>query len=185
LVFERLDNDINFKLLVSAIWGYQWTKRPTALTDELIDTLYDQSQGIIDITVKLYALAQTKAISSGIETITPELIKQVADESLRLVKPMLNALRTGNVMEIVKYPDIYTGNIDLSYELPNRNRFVIPTTSKASTVENNEKPVKVRTKKVPPSAENDIRVMVQNKEEGLTAYDILKNHGLIKGFEVI
>ena len=58
--------------------------------------------------MKLYALAQTKAISSGIETITPELIKQVADESLRLVKPMLNALRTGNVMEIVKYPDIYT-----------------------------------------------------------------------------
>jgi len=160
-----------------------WTKRPTALTDELIDTLYDQSQGIIDITVKLYALAQTKAISSGIETITPELIKQVADESLRLVKPMLNALRTGNVMEIVKYPDIYTGNIDLNYELHNRNRFVIPTTSRPPTVECNEKPVKA--KKVPPSAENDIRVMVQNKEEGLTAYDILKNHGLIKGFEVI
>ena len=112
LVFERLDNDINYKLLINAIWGYQWTKKPTALTDELIDILYDQSQGIIDITVKLYVLAQTKAISSGKEAITAELIKQVADESLRLVKPMLNALRTGNVMEIAKYPDIYTGSIN-------------------------------------------------------------------------
>ncbi len=155
------------------------------MTDELIETLYDQSQGIIDIIVKLYALAQTKAISSGIEIITPELIKQVADESLRLVKPMLNALRTGNVMEVARYPDIYTGNIDLSYELPNRNRFIIPTTSRPSVVENNEKQIKVKTKKIPPSAENDIRVMMQNKGEGLTAYDILKNHGLIKGFEVI
>ena len=43
-------------LLINAIWGYQWTKRPTALTDELKDTLYDQSQ-VIDIAVKLYALS--------------------------------------------------------------------------------------------------------------------------------
>jgi len=107
MVFERLDNDINFDLLINAIWGYQWTKRPTALTDELKDTLYDQSQGIIDIAVKLYALAQTTAISSGKEEITSALIKQVADESLKLVKPMLNALRTGNVREIAKYSDIY------------------------------------------------------------------------------
>ncbi|WP_406243983.1 ATP-binding protein [Tissierella carlieri] len=186
LVFERLDNDINYKLLINAIWGYQWTKKPTALTDELIDTLYDQSQGIIDITVKLYVLAQTKAISSGKETITPELIKQVADESLRLVKPMLNALRTGNVREMAKYPDIYTGNIDLNYEESPKDKFVIPTTPKPSEVESDEKPVKIKTKKIPPSAENDIRVIVQNDVgKGLTTYEILKNYGLIKGFEVV
>jgi len=186
LVFERLDNDINFNLLINAIWGYQWTKKPTVLTDELIDTLFDQSQGIIDITVKLYVLAQTKAISSGKETITPELIKQVADESLRLVKPMLNALRTGNVMEIAKYPDIYTGSINLNYEEPPQNRFVIPTTPKPPVVESNDNPVKIKTKKIPPSAENDIRVIVQSGAgEGLTTYEILKNYGLIKGFEVV
>ncbi|MDU6878934.1 MAG: ATP-binding protein [Clostridium botulinum] len=186
LVFERLDNDINFKLLINAIWGYQWTKKPTALTDELIDTLYDQSQGIIDITVKLYALAQTKAISSGKETITPELIKQVADESLRLVKPMLNALRTGNVREMAKYPDIYTGNIDLNYEESLKDKFVIPTITKPSVVESDEKPVKIKQKKVSPSKEDDIRVIVQNDVgKGLTTYEILKNYGIIKGFEVV
>lgn len=186
LVFERLDNDINFNLLINAIWGYQWTKKPTALTDELIDILYDQSQGIIDITVKLYALAQTKAISSGKEAITPELIKQVADESLKLVKPMLNALRTGNIIEIAKYPDIYTGNIDLGYEEPYQNRFVIPTITNPSVADRNEKPVKIKTKKATPIAENDIRVMVQNyTKEGLTAYEVLENNGLIKGFEVV
>jgi len=186
LVFERLDNDINYKLLINAIWGYQWTKKPTALTDELIDILYDQSQGIIDITVKLYVLAQTKAISSGKEAITAELIKQVADESLRLVKPMLNALRTGNVMEIAKYPDIYTGSINLNYEEPPQNRFVIPTTPKPSVVESNDNPVKIKQKKLSPSKEDDIRVIVQNDVgKGLTTYEILKNYGVIKGFEVI
>ncbi|WIV13234.1 hypothetical protein [Proteiniborus sp. MB09-C3] len=183
---KGLDNDMNFRLLINVIWGYQWTKKPTVLTDELTDTLYDQSQGIIDITVKLYDLAQTKAISSGKEALTPELIKQVANESLRLVKPMLNALRTGNVREIAKYPDIYTGNIDLNYEESHKDKFVIPTINKPSVVESDEKPVKIKTKKIPPSEENDIRVIVQNDAgEGLTTYVILKNYGLIKGFEVV
>lgn len=185
MVFERLDNDINFNLLINAIWGYQWTKRPTVLTDELKDTLYDQSQGIIDITIKLYVLAQTKAISSGKEVITPELIKQVADESLRLVKPMLNALRTGNVREMAKYPDIYTGNIDLNYEEPPKDRFVIPTVPKPTIVPET-KPVKVKQQKVLPSEENDIRVIVgKGAENGLTAYEILKDKGIIKGCEVV
>lgn len=185
MVFERLDNDINFNLLINAIWGYQWTKRPTVLTDELKDTLYDQSQGIIDITIKLYVLAQTKAISNGKEVITPELIKQVADESLRLVKPMLNALRTGNVREMAKYPDIYTGNIDLNYEEPPKDRFVIPTVPKPIAVPET-KPVKVKPQKALPSAENDIRVVVgKGAEKGLTAYEVLKEKGIIKGCEVV
>lgn len=185
MVFERLDNDINFNLLINAIWSYQWTKKPTLLTDEIKDTLYDQSQGIIDITIKLYAIAQTKAISSGKEVITPELIKQVADESLRLVKPMLNALRTGNVREMAKYPDIYTGNIDLSYEEPPKDMFIIPTVPKPIIVPET-KPVKVKSQKMLPSAENDIRVVVsKGAEEGLTAYEALKDKVIIKGCEVV
>jgi hypothetical protein len=51
-------------------------------------------------------MAQTKAIVDGMETVTPELIHTVAAERLRLVKPMLDALRSGNMKKIMQYEDI-------------------------------------------------------------------------------
>ena len=40
------------------------------------------------------------------EIITPELIKQTANKRLSLVKPMLEALRTGDIEELSRYEDI-------------------------------------------------------------------------------
>jgi hypothetical protein len=184
MVFERLNNDSNYKLLINAIWGYQWTKRPTELTNDLLNTLYDQSQGIVDITVKLYALAQTKAISCGNEFITSELIKQVSEESLSLVKPMINALRNGNIREIAKYPDIYTGGIDLNYLEPIKDKFILPILSKNSIPELINKPKIRKESKILLTEKSDVRVMVkEGAKEGMTAYEILKKEGLIKGCE--
>lgn len=88
------------------MWQYQWTKRECELTKELKDVLYDESQGIIDIAVKLYAMAQIRAIATGKEIITPAIIKQVAEDNLKLIRPMLSALKSGNKREIAKYGDI-------------------------------------------------------------------------------
>jgi hypothetical protein len=86
---------------------------------------------------------------------------------------------------MAKYPDIYTGNIDLNYEEPPKDRFVIPTVPKPITVPET-KPVKAKSQKVLPSEENDIRVIVgKGAEKGLTAYEILKDKGIIKGCEVV
>ena len=51
----------------------------------------------MDIAVKLYAMAQIKAIADGTELVTVKAIKEVAAEKLRLVKPMLDALRSGDM----------------------------------------------------------------------------------------
>jgi len=106
LFWERMPNDLSWDIMLQSMWKYQWTKTPCPLTKELKDTLYDESQGIMDLAVKLYAIAQTKAIADGTEAVTPELIREVAAEKLRLVKPMLDALRSGNMKKIMQYEDI-------------------------------------------------------------------------------
>ncbi len=106
LFWERMPNDLPWEIMLQSMWKYQWTKVLCPLTKELKDTLYDESQGIIDLAVKLYAIAQTKAIADGTEAVTPKLIREVAAEKLCLVKPMLDALRSGNMKKIMQYEDI-------------------------------------------------------------------------------
>ena len=112
MFWDRLENDDNWDLLVEGVWDYQWTKKNITLTKELKDVIYEESQGIIDIAIKLYAMAQIRAISIGKEEITVSLIKQVAGENLKLVKPMLDALKSGNISRIAKYEDVCLVDID-------------------------------------------------------------------------
>jgi hypothetical protein len=112
LLWDRMKNDLSWEIMLRAMWKNQWTRNQTPLTAELKDILYDESQGIIDIAVKLYAMAQMKAIADGTETITAQTIKEVAAEKLRLVKPMLDALRSGNMKKLLMYEDIKPVNVE-------------------------------------------------------------------------
>jgi len=106
LIWQKMDNDISWDIMMKSMWKNQWTKKYTPLSDKLKDILYYESQGIIDIAVKLYAMAQMKAIAEGTETIDVKTIKEVAAEKLRLVKPMLDALRSGDIKKLMMYEDI-------------------------------------------------------------------------------
>ena len=107
MVLDRMDKDDNWDILIEGMWEYQWTKTPTELTEELKDTLYEESQGITDIAIKLYIMAQIQAMTSTKkELITPALIRQVAKSNLKLVKPMLDALKSGNLEKLARYEDI-------------------------------------------------------------------------------
>lgn len=107
MVLNRMVNDPYWRLFIESIWNYQWVKKPVELTEEFVNILYEESQGILDIAVKLFALSQIRAISTGREELSPKLISQVAIENLKLLQPMLRALRKGDIHEIAKYEDIY------------------------------------------------------------------------------
>ena len=64
------------------MWRYQWTRTSVPYTDEMVDALYDESQGIIDIAVKLYAIVQIDAITKGTEMFTAADIHRAADRKL-------------------------------------------------------------------------------------------------------
>lgn len=112
MIWERLNMDKNWDLLINAIWDYQWTKKHVPLTEELSNAFYEESQGIIDIFVKLYAMAQIQAITDGTEFITTQSIKQVANKHLQLVKPFLTALKTNDVRKLASFGDLCTVDVN-------------------------------------------------------------------------
>ena len=112
MVCDRIQRDGVWDLLVDSIWHYQWMRKETLLTPEISNVLYEETQGIPDLLKKVYAIAQAHAISTGKEEITPQIIKKVAKENLKLIQPMITALKTNNLREIIKYEDIYMADID-------------------------------------------------------------------------
>ncbi len=111
LVWERMEQGPTWNYFVDRIWKYQWTRELSPLTDEIRQVLYDESQGIIDVLVNLFMMAQLRAIQLGAlrdrpECIDPGLLRQVAREHLRLIHPMIDALKRDDREAIAKYDDI-------------------------------------------------------------------------------
>ena len=105
--WERMKEDGEWKFFMEGMWEFQWTKTPVPFSQEISQALYEESQGIIDIAIKLYKMLQWKVISLGNEEIiNTDLIHQVAKKGMYLVKPMLDAIRSGNEEWMVKYKDI-------------------------------------------------------------------------------
>ena len=95
------------------LWQYQWlTHRDEVLSEEIRDCWFELSQGVLDIVVKLFVLAQMRAISTGLERITVKLLRTVYEQELKPVHPMLDALRRGDPELIVKYSDLQLPAMD-------------------------------------------------------------------------
>jgi hypothetical protein len=112
VVWERFKNDGEWKRLVSLMWGYQWLKHKTPITDELRNTLYDCSQGVIDILVKLFVLSQWRAMMTKIEELSAELIRTVYKDEFKAVHPMLDALRSNKEAKIAMFGDLKMPDIE-------------------------------------------------------------------------
>jgi len=115
-----------WQLFVEALWMYQYTRTPTALTAELAATLYEQSQGIVDIAAKLYMLAQARAITTtldGQEVLTSNVIRSVAIDSLRQAQPVLTALRMGDTRALSEYDDMQPLDLKELIQQPQQSLF--------------------------------------------------------------
>ena len=112
-VWDRLKKDsADWNDLVEALWPFQWTVKRTDLTEDLKGHLFDLTQGVVDITVKLFSLAQTRAIAlGGEELLGKRLFDQVMEDSFEMVKPMLQALRFNNTELIKQYGDLCAPSI--------------------------------------------------------------------------
>lgn len=95
------------------LWQYQWLqRREESLSDEVRDCWFELSQGVLDIVVKLFVLAQLRAIVTRIERITPQLLRQVYEDELKPVHAMLAALRSRDPELIARYSDLSIPDID-------------------------------------------------------------------------
>jgi len=115
-VWERMQQDEVWQMFVEALWQYQYVRNITPLTPQLSDALYEVSQGITDFTVKAYLLSQMRAIATGIETVTPALIRSVAMDSFRFSRSVLEALRTNDWHRLKTVPDIQLVDLESHYQ---------------------------------------------------------------------
>lgn len=109
LVWDRMGNDQLWWYFIESLWRYQYVRIASPLTEELSGALYDVTQGITDFAVKVYILAQIRAIVTGIEQVTPAIIRSVAADSLRLAMPVLEALRRRDSLALQAVQDVRIG----------------------------------------------------------------------------
>jgi AAA domain len=99
-VWERMKEGPEWYHFITRMWPYQWTKEVTPLTDEIRQVLYKESQGIIDIVVKLFMLAQRRALELGLahrpERLEAKLLRRVAFDHFAIIRPMIEALDRGD-----------------------------------------------------------------------------------------
>ncbi|EPD6174175.1 TPA: hypothetical protein ACKRU7_003738 [Proteus mirabilis] len=113
IFWDPMEEGREWKALTDKLWSLQWLqKRDEVLSDDIRSLWYELSQGVLDIVVKLFVLCQLRAITTKVERITPKLMQQVYEDELRPVHPMLAALRSGDVEEMIKFSDLKLSNID-------------------------------------------------------------------------
>ena len=116
IVWGRLPSDESWEDFLDKLWPYQWLKSPQK-RDELINNkLYELTQGVPDIVVKLFCIAQARAILLADvptdECLTVELLDDVFEEEFSIVKPMLEALSSGNKRVLEQCNDLVIPEIE-------------------------------------------------------------------------
>lgn len=101
-----------FESFVTRMWRWQWTTERTEIDPGLLTAMYHETQGVLDLTVKLYILVQQRLISRSDtkrrlpEVITADLIHEVAKDRLRIVQPFVKALREDDVQALLEFEDL-------------------------------------------------------------------------------
>jgi hypothetical protein len=110
IIWDRLAKDESWEDFLSELWPYQWLNQIVERNEQLTDKLYELSQGVPDIVVKLFCVAQSRAIlladTPKEEALSPELLDQVFEDEFSIVKPMLEALRSGDRRKIEECNDL-------------------------------------------------------------------------------
>ncbi|UOQ84652.1 AAA family ATPase [Gracilibacillus salinarum] len=184
IIYNNMQYGNEFNLLLESIWKYQWTQNFVPYNEEFGKTIYELTQGISDLVIKLFVYSQQLAIESGKEELSIGLIKKVANEKFRLLQPMLNAIRSGNPHKIAKYEDIrkieleesrIKQNIAVRKEEPVRKK-------KEYNVEPPEKVEKPKQKtKCKEYSEDDLRNLLQlGAKEDKSPYQLLLENNYIE-----
>lgn len=115
LIWDRMKNDDEWDFFLQGLWKFQWTNNRAEFTDEIKETMYEESQGITDIAIKLFMLSQWRAIDTDKGCLTPAIIKSVAKDRLQLLQPALTALKSGDKSKIAKFGDVYASLSVMDY----------------------------------------------------------------------
>lgn len=110
IIWDRMGEDSEeWEFFLETLWEFQCLKTHSELTEELKKTFYEECQGITSVAVNLFILAQERALfdeANEDEKLTTRVIKMTASEDMKIIQPMMNALRKNDLKAIYKYEDI-------------------------------------------------------------------------------
>lgn len=155
VLYNNMKNDKEFRFFLESIWKYQWNRKFVPLTEEMVKEFYEETQGVSDLILKLFINVQKECITNEKEEFTVNMVKKVAKEQFKLMKPMIEAIKSKNPYKIAQYEDLrrigftdsfalikekQTSNIekvskvqqDITKEIPKAN--IVPTQPKAKKV---------------------------------------------------
>ncbi|CDF95478.1 ATP-binding protein [Pseudomonas sp. SHC52] len=175
IAFDRFTEDDPFwSHLVSQLWAYDWTASCAPLTDELLATIYDLTQGNTDFLAKLLMLTQRHVIWEGIDSITSAVLQQVYDTQMRLLHKPIEALRSGDPLQIADFEDMMPTkdqiaqmmNYDLARRADRTHLSLLTQASFTTPAEPIANPVaKVASRPLVPVAEGSLKSAHFSKDE--------------------
>lgn len=162
IIWNNMENDKEFRFFLESIWRYQWNRKVVPLTEEMVKVFYEETQGVSDLILKLFINVQKKCIDNEKEEFTINMVKKVAKEQFKLMKPMIEAIKSKNPYKIAQFEDLRRLELtDIS----------VPRKEKStSTIEKISK-VKQDTKEIPKSiiasTEPNVKQVLDYTEEDL------------------
>lgn len=103
----------DWRRFIDSVWqSVILRETPTYMPKDIEDTLFDLTQGVVDFMMKLLILSQLRALTVSLknserpETLTPGLLRRVFEDHFEHVKPMTDALRSGDEAKVASFEDI-------------------------------------------------------------------------------
>jgi hypothetical protein len=106
LVWDRMPLGKDWDFYLEALWELQYVRNVCPLTPEISNTLHDVSYGITDLANRIYMAAQWRAIETGDEVISEDMIRSAYRDDFRLMNRILDALKSGKLTDLHGLEDI-------------------------------------------------------------------------------
>jgi hypothetical protein len=125
LIWDRMQNDEQWHLFVKSLFRAQYTRKQftpedaekeqqrtdvgksASVPQTLSDVLFEESQGITDLAVKMHMFAQERAIDTGKEIVTANIIRSVARDKFAMLRDALRAIRYQDKRALANWDDVY------------------------------------------------------------------------------
>lgn len=107
---DMFSNDISFELFMKAMWKYQWMSEYVPLTDEMMQTFFKETAGIVDRMVKLFKRAQQEAILKDLDNkagFTTQFVEAVSKKYFYISRDSLAKMADPEVSSLsIAEPDL-------------------------------------------------------------------------------
>lgn len=140
LQWDKTVKNSEWELFLKRMWKYQWIRNPPKISPDFVSVMHDETQGIEALAVILFILLQEEAMRNETETFDVNNVRETAQKNMKIVQPMLNALRSKDPKKIALYSDIISVFVD-DFRSGHHKDMEKETTDKSSSQQQEERTI--------------------------------------------